>query len=51
MLKDFIRAGPSGTTPAATGQSALGVQQVIEAIMTFSKAGTSVVWQPTAMIP
>lgn len=50
VLKDFIRAVQSGTTPAVTGQSALGVQQVIEAIMRSSKTGTSVVLQAAAMI-
>ncbi|NML84862.1 MAG: hypothetical protein HHJ19_04225 [Polaromonas sp.] len=50
VLKDFIRAVQGGTTPAVTGQSALRVQQVIEAIMTSSKTGAAVDLQASAMI-
>lgn len=36
VLQDFVRAVQNGTVPAVTGRSALGVQQVIEAIMESS---------------
>ncbi len=48
VLKDFIHAVQHGTTPAVTGQSALGVQMVIEAIMASSSSGTSVLVSPVA---
>lgn len=51
VLQDFARAVQSGTAPAITGRSALGVQQVIEAIMESSKTGSTVSLQPTAVIP
>jgi UDP-N-acetyl-2-amino-2-deoxyglucuronate dehydrogenase len=51
LLQDFIRAVQSGTTAAVTGRSALGVQQVIEAIMESSKTGRTVALHPAALIP
>lgn len=50
VLKDFIHAVQNGISPAITGQSALGVQHVIEAIMTSSKTGASVLLQPTNLV-
>jgi predicted dehydrogenase len=37
VLQDFSSAVQSGTAPAVTGRSALGVQQVIDAIMVSSR--------------
>lgn len=51
LLQDFIRAVQSGTAAAVTGRSALGVQQVIEAIMESSKTGRTVALHPAALIP
>jgi predicted dehydrogenase len=51
VLEDFIRAVQNGAAPAVTGRSALGVQQVIEAIMASSKAGSAVSLHPAAVIP
>ena len=51
VLKDFIAAVQSGTAPAVTGRSALGVQQVIEAIMESSKTGSTISLHPAALIP
>ena len=46
VLKDFIHAVTHGIAPAITGQSALGVQTVIEAIITSSRSGASVLLSP-----
>lgn len=51
VLQDFVRAVQNGTTPAVTGRSALGVQQVIEAIMESSRSGSTVALHPAARIP
>lgn len=51
VLQDFIHAVQGGTPPAVTGRSALGVQQVIEAIMESSRTGGAVSIRPSAMIP
>lgn len=51
VLQNFIRAVQSGTAPAVTGRSALGVQQVIEAIMESSRTGNPVALHPAAVIP
>ncbi|MHB1247961.1 MAG: Gfo/Idh/MocA family oxidoreductase [Polaromonas sp.] len=51
VLHDFIRAVRSGTAPAITGRSALGVQQVIEAIMESSSTSKTVALHPAALIP
>ena len=51
VLQDFIRAVQNGTAPAVTGRSALGVQQVIEAVMASSQAGSTVPLHPAALIP
>ncbi|MCF8159112.1 MAG: Gfo/Idh/MocA family oxidoreductase [Polaromonas sp.] len=42
VLKDFIDAIRQGREPAVTGRSALAAQQVIEAIIASSRAGTPV---------
>ena len=42
VLQDFIRAVHAGRTPAVSGRSALGVQQVIESIMQSSRAGCAI---------
>lgn len=42
VLQDFIRAVQAGRTPAVSGRSALGVQEVIECIMESSRAGCAV---------
>ncbi|MFC5522489.1 Gfo/Idh/MocA family protein [Polaromonas jejuensis] len=51
VLQDFIAAVQSGSAPAVTGRSALGVQQVIEAIMESSKTGSTISLHPAALIP
>ncbi|MEO7888057.1 Gfo/Idh/MocA family oxidoreductase [Polaromonas sp.] len=51
VLQDFVRAIKNGSTPAVTGRSALGVQQVIEAIMESSRTGSGVSLQSGARIP
>jgi UDP-N-acetyl-2-amino-2-deoxyglucuronate dehydrogenase len=51
VLQDFIRAVQNGTAPAVTGRSALDVQQVIEAVMASSQAGSTVPLHPAALIP
>jgi predicted dehydrogenase len=51
VLQDFIRAVKTGTLPAVTGRSALGVQQVIEAVIASSQSGGAVPLHPTALIP
>jgi UDP-N-acetyl-2-amino-2-deoxyglucuronate dehydrogenase len=51
LLQDFIQAVQNGTAPAVTGRSALGVQQVIEAIMESSRSGHMVALHPAAQIP
>lgn len=51
VLQDFIAAVQSSTTPAVSGRSALGVQQVIEAIMESSHSGSTVSLNPAARIP
>ncbi|SFU35887.1 Predicted dehydrogenase [Polaromonas sp. YR568] len=51
VLEDFIHAVQNGSAPAVTGRSALGVQQVIEAIMASSKAGSAVQIYPSTRIP
>ncbi|MDO8717890.1 MAG: Gfo/Idh/MocA family oxidoreductase [Polaromonas sp.] len=51
VLQDFIRALQGGTAPAVTGRSALGVQQVIDAIMASSRSGGTVALNPAARIP
>ncbi|MBK5204385.1 MAG: Gfo/Idh/MocA family oxidoreductase [Polaromonas sp.] len=51
VLHDFIRAVQSGTAPAITGRSALGVQQVIEAIMESSRSGSTVALHAATLIP
>lgn len=50
VLKDFIHAVNHATTPAVTGQSALDVQRVIEAIMASSKSGSSVLLSGAAPV-
>ena len=42
VLQDFIQAVQNGRPPAITGRSALGVQRVIEAIMTSSRTNRTV---------
>ena len=51
VLEDFIRSVQDGRAPAVTGRSALGVQQVIEAIMESSRTGTAVSLHPATRIP
>jgi UDP-N-acetyl-2-amino-2-deoxyglucuronate dehydrogenase len=51
VLQDFIRAVRNGCAPAVTGRSALGVQQVIEAIMESSRTGSAVALRPATRIP
>ena len=51
VLQDFIRAIQNATAPAVTGRSALGVQRVIEAIMTSSQTGRTVWLNPTSLLP
>jgi len=51
VLQDFIRAIKNGTTPAVTGRSALGVQQVIAAVMASSQFGGAVPLHPQTFIP
>jgi UDP-N-acetyl-2-amino-2-deoxyglucuronate dehydrogenase len=51
VLQDFIRAVKNGTAPAVTGRSALGVQQVIEAVMASSQSGGTVPLHPPALLP
>lgn len=51
VLQDFVQAVQSGTAPAVTGRSALGVQQVIEAVMASSRSGSTVTLNPAARIP
>lgn len=51
VLEDFIRAVQNGASPAVTGRSALGVQQVIDAIMSSSRKGSPVSLHPAAVIP
>ena len=46
VLKDFIHAVTHGIAPAITGQSALRVQKVIEAIIASSRSGASVLLSP-----
>ena len=51
VLQDFIRAIQNNTTPAVTGRSALGVQRVIEAIMTSSRTGSTVRLDSNLLLP
>lgn len=51
VLQDFIRAVKNGTAPAVTGRSALGVQQVIEAVMASSRSGATVALHPEGILP
>jgi predicted dehydrogenase len=51
VLQDFIRAVQNGSAPAVTGRSALDVQQVIEAVMASSQAGSTLPLHPAALIP
>ena len=51
VLQDFIRAIQNATAPAVTGRSALGMQRVIEAIMTSSQTGRKVWLDPTSLLP
>ncbi|SFC10392.1 Predicted dehydrogenase [Polaromonas sp. OV174] len=51
VLQDFIRALQNGTPPAITGRSALGVQQLIEAIMASSATCSTISLHPAALIP
>lgn len=51
VLEDFIRAVQNGAAPAVTGRSALGVQQVIEAIMGSSRTASAVSLHPAVVIP
>jgi len=51
VLQDFVAAVQNGTAPAVSGRSALGVQQLIEAIMASSRAGRTVSLNPAAPIP
>lgn len=46
VLQDFIRAIRQGGAPAVTGRSALGAQQVIEAIVRSSQTGVMVTLLP-----
>ena len=48
VLQDFIRAVQAGRTPAVSGRSALGVQQVIESIMESSRAGCAISLPPAS---
>ena len=48
VLSDFIHSVQRGTAPAITGQSALGVQRLIAAIMASSNTGVSVSLQSTS---
>jgi UDP-N-acetyl-2-amino-2-deoxyglucuronate dehydrogenase len=47
VLQDFIRSVKTGSAPAVSGRSALGVQQVIEAIMRSSQTGRTVAIHPS----
>ena len=51
VLQGFIRAIQNAAAPAVTGRSALGVQRVIEAIMTSSQTGRTVWLNPTSLLP
>jgi UDP-N-acetyl-2-amino-2-deoxyglucuronate dehydrogenase len=51
VLQDFIRSVQNGCAPAVTGRSALGVQEVIEAIMESSRTGSTVALHPATRIP
>ena len=51
VIGDFIRAVRQRRAPAVTGRSALGVQQVIDAIMTSSATGSTVALRPAAVVP
>jgi predicted dehydrogenase len=46
VIEDFIRAVRTGTAPAVTGRSALGVHRVIDAILQSSARGASVALAP-----
>ncbi len=48
VLQDFIHAVREGRAPAVSGRSALAVQRVIEAIMSSSQRGHSVMIDPPA---
>ncbi|SDM58632.1 Gfo/Idh/MocA family protein [Polaromonas sp. JS666] len=50
VLQDFIRAVKTGTAPAVSGRSALGVQQVIEAVMASSRSGAAVALHSQAIL-
>jgi len=51
VLQDFIRAVKNGTAPTVTGRSALGVQQVITAVMESSQSGRAISLHPRALLP
>ena len=51
LLQDFIRAVKNSTAPAVTGRSALGVQQLIAAVMASSQSGGAIPLRPQTFMP